>query len=106
LTQNPFTVEECGLGTGAACGSVYLDKVFEELVREKFGEYTRPFLTNKRLATLVRHFDSSIKREYNPYSEDCDDEFEIPVAGAMDIPEINLEDGYLRLSKSMSLISL
>jgi len=93
-------VEECSVGTGAACGSIYLDQGFESLIRKRFAEHGQEScLTGKRLAEIVRHFDTSIKRQYNPYDESGDSEFEISVGVAQDIPEIGLEDGYLRLSK-------
>jgi hypothetical protein len=51
------------------------------------------------MAELVRYFDSSIKRQFNPYDPACDTEFEVSIAGVSDIPRIGLEDGYLTLSK-------
>jgi hypothetical protein len=97
INQTPFSVEECSVGTGAACGSVYLDQGFENLLRKKFGQHAKTILDGKRVTALVRHFDSTIKREYNPFDPDCDNEFEIPLAGVTDIPELGIEDGYLRL---------
>lgn len=98
MDETPFSVEECSVGTGALCGSVYLDQAFKNLLKKKFGEQAETFLTKRRLAELVRHFDSSIKREYNPYDPACDEEFEIFI-GIPDIPEIELWDDYLRLSR-------
>lgn len=51
------------------------------------------------MSELVRYFDSTIKRQFNPYDSACDTEFEVSIAGVSDIPEIGLEDGYLTLSK-------
>lgn len=97
--MTPFSVEECSVGTGAACGSIYLDQAFIGLLTKKFGRKADTVLTKKRVAELVRHFDISIKRQYNPLDPRCETEYEIAFAGVQDMPEIGLEDGYLRLSK-------
>jgi hypothetical protein len=52
---------------------------------------------------IMRHFDTVIKCQYNPYDSRCEDEYEIPIAGAPNIPEINLEEGYLTLTKCVLL---
>ena len=56
-------------------------------------------LSTKRLAEAVRFFESSIKIAFNPYDEWSENEFEVPLGAIGDIPEIGLEDGYLKLSK-------
>jgi len=99
VTESPFAVEECSVGTGAACGSIYLDQAFENLLKGRFGKASEKILTPKRLLELVRYFDSSIKRQFNPLDPSADTEFEVPIAGVDDIPRIGFEDGYLRLTK-------
>jgi hypothetical protein len=86
------------VGMGAACGSIYLDKGFEDLLRARLGEKADELLTPKRLSGTQRHFDTLIKCQYNPY-EYCEEEYEIPLPGAPDQPEIALEGGYLKLTK-------
>jgi len=61
VSQKPFKVEECTVGTGTACGSIYLDQGFETLLRNKFGEAGNRDLDDKRLAELVQHFNNHIK---------------------------------------------
>lgn len=92
-------MEECTVGTGAACGAIYLDQGFETLLRNKFGEVGIQSLDNKRLAELVRHFDNQIKRQFNPFDSMAETEFEIPVSGIQDMPSIGLRDGYLMLTR-------
>lgn len=99
VSDAPFTVEECSVGTGATCGSIYLDRGFESLLKRRFGKSWERVLTPKKLAQLVRYFDSTIKREFNPLDPSSDTEFEIPIAGVGDMEWIGLKDGYLRLSK-------
>ena len=60
-------------------------------------------LNDKRRIELRRHFDSFIKRQFNPLDPDCEDEYEIPFAGAADIPDIGLEAGYLKVRKLVHL---
>ena len=98
MSLNPFSLEECSVGVGAACGSVYLDQGFERLVRNRLGRRAYSILTSKCIAGSLRYFES-IKRDFNPYDADCETEFDIPLRGALNFPEIGLEDGYLRLSK-------
>jgi hypothetical protein len=100
ISQKLFRVEECTVGTGAACGAIYLDQGFETLLRNKFGEVGIQCLDEKRLAELCRHFDSSIKRQFNPFDPLAETEFEIPIPGIQDMPSIGLRDGYLMLTRS------
>ena len=95
----PFCVEECNVGSGAACGAVFLNKGFEELLRQKFGGRAQSILTSKRLADAVRFFENSIKVAFNPYDDWSENEFDVALGAVDDIPEIGLEDGYLKLSK-------
>ena len=75
----PFSIEECNVGSGAACGAVFLNKGFEDLLREKLGGRAESILTSKRLAEAVRFFESSIKVAFNPYDEYTEDEFDVPM---------------------------
>ena len=99
VTQRPFRVEECTVGTGAACGAVYLDQGFENLIRKRFEGAGVRLLDDRRLADLLRQFDSSIKRQFNPFDPMAEKDFEISVAGIQDMPQIGLRDGYLILSE-------
>lgn len=46
----------------------------------------------------MKEFDT-IKREFNPLDGDCEEEFEIPLRGAPEMPHIGLEEGHLKLTK-------
>jgi hypothetical protein len=99
VSQRPFKVEECTVGTGGACGAIYLDQSFETLIRKRFEGVGAKLLDEKRLADLVRQFDNSIKRQFNPFDPSVETDFEISVSGIQDMPQIGLRDGYLMLSK-------
>jgi hypothetical protein len=74
-------------------------------LRNKLGRHTATILTTKRLAEVIKTFDS-LKRSFNPFAEDCEDEYEFTFTGAPDIPEIGLEAGYLQLRKSSYHLNL
>ena len=99
ISRDPFSIKECNIGSGAACGSVYLDKGFERLVQEKFGNKASSILTPKRLNGALRHFEVVVKRVFDPYDGNCQREYEIPLIGAPDVPESGLVDCYLTLSQ-------
>jgi hypothetical protein len=40
-----------------------------------------------------------LKLNFDFFSEDCEKEFDIPLPGAPDIPDIGLNDGEITLSK-------
>lgn len=104
-SREPFQVEECTEGSGAACGAIFLNKRFESLLRDKLGALAKTILTPKRINEAIRFFENTIKRAFNPLDPmSCDSEYEIPLAGAKDVPRIGLEDGYLRLSRLNLLV--
>jgi hypothetical protein len=56
-------------------------------------------LTQRALTQSARAFENLIKCTFDPDDENAEDEYELPLPGAPDSPDIGLEDGYLRLSK-------
>lgn len=93
------------MGT-ALCGSLHLDKGFEELLRARLGRFADGVLTPRVLLGAQRHFENLIKCQYNPYDEYTEEEYEIPLTGAPDRPEIALEGGFLNLTKLRSFFIL
>jgi hypothetical protein len=98
-SRDPFEVHECNEGTGGLCGASFLNKAFEDLLRNKLGNSAGELLTRQRLAEANRTFDTRIKAEYDPFDSNCDDEFLVPFFGAPDNPAIGLAGGVLRLSE-------
>ena len=77
-----------------------MDENFKDVLRRKLGRHADGILRKPRtLDEAVNHFENAIKRQHNPYSQDCEEEYEIPMAGVVDIPHIGLEAGYLRFSR-------
>ena len=94
----PFEIEECSAPTGRACGSVYLDQGFENLV-EKAYRKAESIITEQLAAEIIGQFDT-IKRKFNPFDKGCESEYEIgPLRGAPEMPDIGLMEGYLKISK-------
>lgn len=87
------------MGTGGACGAFRLDEGFKSILRRKLGRHADTLLKARTLDEAVNYFENAIKRQYNPYAQDCEDEYEIPMTGVVDIPAIGLEAGYLRFTQ-------
>ena len=92
-------MKECTVGTGAACGAIYLDRGFENLIKKKFADVGAKTLDEKRLSGILRQFDHGIKRQFNPFDPMIENDFEFPVSGIHDIPQIGLLDGYMTITK-------
>lgn len=58
-----------------------------------------------KLRELLQIFESAgIKRFFNPLDADsCESEFELRFMSAPDIPEIGLDEGFLRVSRLFSV---
>lgn len=63
------------------------------------GRHAASLWTSKRAFQTAKYFDSQLKHNFNPYDRECEANFEIPLVGAADIPEIGLEEGYFMLLK-------
>jgi hypothetical protein len=93
----PFTISECSLGTTGSCGSIFLDRAFEKAIRERLGVHADAVLKPRARAEMLRNFCNFLKVEFK------DDEgvptVDIAVPGAPDIPEANLEAGFMTMSR-------
>jgi hypothetical protein len=78
---------------------VFLNAEFENLVRGRLGNRVDDVLSERALSVSMEMFNSWIKCTFDPDDEDGEDEYDIPLPGAPQIPEIELQGGYLRLSK-------
>lgn len=65
------------------------------MLKRKLGDHADKILTPRLLETLKNDFDNGIKRNFD---EDLEEEPEIEMGNAPDIPEIDLEDGLLKLT--------
>lgn len=106
MAQNPFYIKECTAGTGAACGSMFLNRGFEELLRARLGQWAAQTLTPNCLEQAFSMFDNTLKHQFNPLSGDCEPEYMIPLPGALNLRQIRLEGGFLALSKYVFYTSI
>jgi hypothetical protein len=94
---------ECYKGTGEACGSAYLDYKFGKWLEDRLGpQLASRLLRGKRINAAVSYFENTIKRQFYPYDNSCDLGYQIPLNCGEDYPSIELEDGYLKMTKSYS----
>lgn len=98
LSLDPFTIQESSAATRSACGAAYLDQGFENLLRKKVGTKAEAILTPKNLRSALDNF-QRIKGEFDPYSDDSELVYEFFLRGAPEMPDIGLEEGYLKVSK-------
>jgi hypothetical protein len=84
---------------------MYLNAGFASLINSKLGSFAVEVLDERRVAEAKRCFESSIKCNFNPLASYCEDQYEIPLPGARDIPCMGLEGGFLTLSKYIPLFS-
>jgi hypothetical protein len=88
-------ISECSIGTADACGSVFLNRAFEGAVRKRLGKYAEQVLKPRCLAEVIRYFDHFIKVEF----KDEVDFINFAIPGAPDIPEAEVEDGFMSMTR-------
>jgi hypothetical protein len=98
----PFMISECSVGTADACGSVFLNRAFEDAVRKRLGKYAEQVLKPRCLSEMLRHFDHFIKVEF----KDDVEVINFAVPGAPNIPEAYIEDGFMSMTRYLRAIIL
>jgi len=88
-------ISECSVGTADACGSVFLNRAFEDAIRKRLGKYAEQVLKPRCLSEMIRHFDHFIKVEF----KDDVDLINFAVPGAPNIPEAYVEDGFMSMTR-------
>jgi hypothetical protein len=105
VTRRPFKVKEVTVGTGSLCGAISLNENFKKLLRERLGVSSGEILTPKCLEAAIQNFEGDLKRNFDPFSPDCDEEFEVSLPGARDNPSLSIAAGFITLPKySMSIV--
>lgn len=70
LGVNPLRVEECAVGDGDLCGSVFLDMAFEKHIKTVVGEGQYAGLRDKAKKKMMREFETAVKRSYSGDNKD------------------------------------
>jgi hypothetical protein len=74
-----------------------------QLLRNKLGPEHAPRILNAQtLARLLKEFEGSTKKDFNPYRPDCEDIYPINFTDYPDVPEVGIQGGYLRLRRLLS----
>lgn len=94
---NPFAISECSIGTTGSCGSIFLDREFEKAIREHLGSHADEVLKPRCRAEMLRHFNNVLKVDFK--DDESVPSIDIAVPGAPDIPEANLESGFMTMSR-------
>lgn len=92
----PFIIRQCSVETADACGSIFLNRAFEDAVRKRLGKYAEQVLEPRVLSEVIRHFDEVIKVDF----KDDVDMILFAVPCAPDIPEAGVEDGFMTMTRS------
>lgn len=91
----PFKISECSVGKADICGSVFLDRAFENAVRKRLGKYAEQVLKPSCLAEILHHFNYFMKVEF----KDDVDVINFAIPGAPNIPEADIEDGFMSITR-------
>lgn len=90
---NPLAVEECVVGDGGLCGSVYLDQAFERYIKTLVGEGPWQYIRDKAKKKMMQEFELSIKRCY----AGTNTEFSVDLPGVEDNEDEGIDDDTITL---------
>lgn len=79
-----------------------LDERFEKLLKQLFGQTAYMNMPYKTREVAMKYWQEHVKSSYVGRLEDdgfSDVDYLVPMPGASDNPEINLEGGFLQLSR-------
>ncbi|KAF2815177.1 uncharacterized protein BDZ99DRAFT_408930 [Mytilinidion resinicola] len=89
---NPMQMEECAVGDGDLCGSVFVDAAFEKYVKTVVGEGDYNTIREKAKKRMMKEFEVSVKRCYTGDNK----EFSVDLPGVEDNPDEGIEDDTIR----------
>ncbi|KAI5856586.1 hypothetical protein BZA05DRAFT_204555 [Tricharina praecox] len=90
--NNPLQVDEVVAGTGALCGSTFLDKNFEDYMRRILGDETFDAMMPRSRAAMMRSWEETVKFKFGneaPFSN-----YDINVPGVADNEELKIGEGW------------
>ncbi|KAG9188814.1 hypothetical protein G6011_07519 [Alternaria panax] len=90
---NPLRVEECAMGDGDQCGSVFLDEAFVKWVQTIVGEREYGELKDKAKARMLREFEEGVKRCYNGDSK----VYTVELPGVEDNSSEGIDDDQIKI---------
>ncbi|KAH7081489.1 hypothetical protein BKA63DRAFT_462626 [Paraphoma chrysanthemicola] len=93
----PLQIEECAVGDGDLCGSVYLDQAFEKYIRTVVGEEQWMSVKDKAKKKMMGEFELSIKRCYAGDNQ----QYSVDLQGVDDNPQEGIDDETIGLKPSV-----
>lgn len=96
-SMKPFRINECSIGTAKPCGSIFIDRAFMAAVQARLGNYADQVLRPRCVAELMRSFTYFIKVEFK--DDDSQQQMTFSLPGAPDIPEADVEGGFMTMSR-------
>ncbi|THW57027.1 actin-like ATPase domain-containing protein [Aureobasidium pullulans] len=100
----PSSLVESAPGTGALCGSVFLNLRFEDLVKSRMGITAFEDLRTRRpksWAIALRYFEDCVKKNFDPVTNNAkydDSMFNVPLPGVQDNEDAGIDCGFITLS--------
>ena len=95
ITPKPVTVREAAPGSGSACGSTFVNRIFHRTIREIVQGNTG--FDEDTLEEALSRFETSIKRNFDGSSDDI----QIPVPGLVNDPSKRIARGKLMISATL-----
>lgn len=93
VSLDPFQVEECAMGDGGLCGSVFLDQAFEKYIRTIVGEPQWQNLKAKSKIRMLKDWESAIKRCYSGDNTS----YTVELPGVEDNASVHIEEEVITL---------
>ncbi|KAK7739029.1 hypothetical protein SLS53_005927 [Cytospora paraplurivora] len=97
---DPFEIEECAIGDGELCGSVYLDFAFLRYIKTKVGEEQYNSIRLIDMKAMRNHFDIGIKRAFDWNSNK---EYFIDIRGVKDNELEGIMDEMIKITPWSSI---
>ncbi|KAJ3526973.1 hypothetical protein NM208_g1479 [Fusarium decemcellulare] len=94
----PLKVEECAIGDGGLCGSVFLDIAFEKYIKTLVGEEQYRDLREIDKKKMMRIFENGVKRSF---TVDSTKDYSVDLRGVKDNEEEGIVDETITLKQSM-----
>ncbi|KAK7398435.1 hypothetical protein QQX98_012186 [Neonectria punicea] len=95
---NPLEIEECAIGDGGLCGSIFLDTSFEQHICTLVGEKEYAEIKPIHKQRMMKMFELGVKRSFTLESNK---DYSVDLRGVVDNYDEGIEDDCITLKKSM-----
>jgi hypothetical protein len=91
----PLEVEESAIPSGGKCGGTFVNRIFEKMIMQRFGENSG--LTDIGKHQVLQHFEQYAKREFQDTGNEHE-EWYLPAAGARNNAAAGISGGNIIIS--------